>query len=311
MSEQRNFYRRGSLVWPVVLIGLGVIFLLNNLGILSWDIWMTIIRLWPLLLVAVGLDILFGRRSGVWAAITVFLIVGLFAGGTWLVQTTGSIWSGETSTQKISHPLKDSSSAVIDINFGVGELEMGKISDLNTLLEGVLDITEDETLKQDLYFDDETAYLELSSTGTQFYPSTLFRDWEKDSRNWTINLSETVPIDLEIDTGAGRSEIDLTGINLIELNVDSGVGETVVYLPDSGDFNAWVSLGVGELVVYVPEDLNVRIHMDTGIGNNSISGDYLQAGSVYYSPGFEDSEDQVELYVDGGIGEVRVIQNQR
>ena len=60
MSERR---RRGSLVGPLILIGLGVVFLLNNLGILSWSVWEVIFRLWPILLVAIGLDLLVGRRS--------------------------------------------------------------------------------------------------------------------------------------------------------------------------------------------------------------------------------------------------------
>jgi len=58
--EQRRW--RGSLVGPIILIGLGIVFLLNNLGLLSWSVWEVILRLWPILLIAIGLDILLGRR---------------------------------------------------------------------------------------------------------------------------------------------------------------------------------------------------------------------------------------------------------
>jgi hypothetical protein len=47
----------------VILIGLGVVFLLNNPGILNWSVWDVIFRLWPVLLIAAGLDILIGRRA--------------------------------------------------------------------------------------------------------------------------------------------------------------------------------------------------------------------------------------------------------
>jgi len=43
-----------------VLIGLGVLFLLDNLGILHWH-WMG--HLWPLILIAIGVW-LFARRTG-------------------------------------------------------------------------------------------------------------------------------------------------------------------------------------------------------------------------------------------------------
>ena len=55
--------RRGGLIGPVILIGLGSVFLLINLGVLSWSVWTVIFRLWPVLLVAAGLDLLLGRRS--------------------------------------------------------------------------------------------------------------------------------------------------------------------------------------------------------------------------------------------------------
>lgn len=55
------------------------------LGLLSWSVWEVILRLWPILLIAIGLDILLGRRWawGSWlvAAIVLGLLliaVGLF-----------------------------------------------------------------------------------------------------------------------------------------------------------------------------------------------------------------------------------------
>ena len=54
--------RKPGLVGPTILIAMGVIFLLNNLGLVSWDIWGTLLQLWPILLIALGLDMLVGRR---------------------------------------------------------------------------------------------------------------------------------------------------------------------------------------------------------------------------------------------------------
>jgi len=54
--------KRTSLFWPVVLIGAGVILLLRNLGVLQNFDLQTLLRLWPLILVVIGLDLIFGRR---------------------------------------------------------------------------------------------------------------------------------------------------------------------------------------------------------------------------------------------------------
>ena len=53
---------RHGLVWPVMLIGAGVVLLLSNTGRLPWGVWQTLFSLWPVLLIAAGLDLLFGRR---------------------------------------------------------------------------------------------------------------------------------------------------------------------------------------------------------------------------------------------------------
>jgi hypothetical protein len=43
----------------VILIGLGIVFLLDNLGLISWD-WA---QLWPVILIVIGVALLLGRLS--------------------------------------------------------------------------------------------------------------------------------------------------------------------------------------------------------------------------------------------------------
>jgi hypothetical protein len=63
-----------------VLIGVGVALLLSNLGYLDWSAWTVLWRLWPLLLVALGIELLIGRRSVVGTIISGVLILALVAG---------------------------------------------------------------------------------------------------------------------------------------------------------------------------------------------------------------------------------------
>jgi hypothetical protein len=47
-----------AFVVPILLICVGVILLLNTLGIVSWTSWSEIGRFWPVLVIALGLSIL-------------------------------------------------------------------------------------------------------------------------------------------------------------------------------------------------------------------------------------------------------------
>ena len=70
--------RRGSVIGPLVLIFIGGVFLLQNAGIVSPTVWGGLWRLWPLVLVLVGMELLFGARAG-WLVAIVGLGAILFA----------------------------------------------------------------------------------------------------------------------------------------------------------------------------------------------------------------------------------------
>ncbi|MDF1514285.1 MAG: DUF5668 domain-containing protein, partial [Anaerolineae bacterium] len=78
-----NKHEHNSLVGPSLLIGVGLLLLLDNLGYLSWNIW-EITRLWPLLLIIWGLELLLeGRRFGRFLVAAVLLVV--MVGGVWFM----------------------------------------------------------------------------------------------------------------------------------------------------------------------------------------------------------------------------------
>ncbi len=49
--------------WPILLIILGGLLLLNNFDILPWSIWQSLIDFWPIILILIGLEILLGRSK--------------------------------------------------------------------------------------------------------------------------------------------------------------------------------------------------------------------------------------------------------
>jgi hypothetical protein len=50
-----------GLLIPLVLVCVGIVLLLNTLGVLAWESWSEIGRFWPVLVIAFGLSIL--RRN--------------------------------------------------------------------------------------------------------------------------------------------------------------------------------------------------------------------------------------------------------
>ena len=53
----------GGGVWAAVLMAIGVILLLNNLNLLSWEIWVSLWQFWPVILILAGIQIILGKST--------------------------------------------------------------------------------------------------------------------------------------------------------------------------------------------------------------------------------------------------------
>jgi hypothetical protein len=66
--------------WPLVIIFAGVLLLLQTLGLLPPGLWRLLVQLWPVGLILIGLDLLFGWRSPAAARLAVILTALVMAG---------------------------------------------------------------------------------------------------------------------------------------------------------------------------------------------------------------------------------------
>jgi hypothetical protein len=303
MDEKRDT-RRGGLIGPVILIGLGVVFLLNSLGTLSWSVWTVIFRLWPVLLVAAGLDLLLGRRS-VWGSLlALVLTVAIVAGVLWLFGA-GIMPGRASASEEIRQALDGATRAEVAIDPAVGGLHVDALEDGNDLVSGVIRPISGERVQRDFAVQGETATFSLRSEGS-FGTSTPFGGGLSDRWSWDLGLNPGVPLALEVSLGVGESEVDLTGLQVSELDVSVGVGQTTVVLPREGRFQAKVDGAIGQTVIIVPAGMEVRVRVDTGLAGRQLPAGYRRAEDVYTSPGYAGADDRVDLEVSQAIGNVSI-----
>ena len=200
-------HRAPSLVGPLILISIGVIFLLNNLGYLSWNIWLAFFRLWPLLLIIIGLDILIGRRSMAGSIIValiflVILVAVLLYGGT-LPGVAGPTPAGEP----VSEPLQSASRAVIDVTTAAASVKVHALQGASDLLQGTVPARE---MTKNTSLQGGTASVTLRPQPTAVVP---FMDAGAGA-TWDLGVTTAVPVDLRVTTAVGETRLDLTGIQI-------------------------------------------------------------------------------------------------
>lgn len=324
-----------SLFWPIVLIGVGLMWLLNNVGLISAANISVVFRLWPLVLIVMGFDLLFGRKSPAVGAmigiITVLTFIGLMLVGPAL----GLAANLDVQSASYSEPLDDASSAQIELDGAMGALTVSASEDSSNLFDASLNYVgevEYQTSGQ------SQRVISLRQTDDNSGISFFTFNWLADEEplSWDVSLSPDVPMDLNINGGVGSSRLDLSDIQLQSLNINSGVGQMSVNLPAMADsYNATINSGtgqidisiadnaaldlivnggVGQVSIDVPEGIGVRLEAQSGIGNVSVPGDFrrlsgdggMGENGVWESENFDSAERQITIDYSGGIGGLNI-----
>ena len=300
--EEKGGARRRypSLVWPILLITAGLLFLLSNLGVLDvnfWELW----RLWPLLLILAGLEIILGRRSFVGNVIVLIVTIAVVAGVVIFLIAAPDVLAPSSAggVDRITEALEGVERASLKVNFAAGQLDISRLVDSSSLIEGDLGLATERqpTWEIDRKGDRADMVLEYERG---------FQDWRGRGDEWHLRISPNVGFSLNVDVGAGRATIDLTGLDIRDLTVDAGAGQTTVIFPDEGDFSATVDSGVGGLVLEIPEEMAARIRVNRGLSALDISRRFDKEGDVYLTDDWETNENRVDLDVDIGVGVVTI-----
>ena len=295
-----GFWRGEGYAGATVVTGLGVLFLLGNLGYLTFSTWDLILRLWPIILVAIGLDIILGRKR-LWSA-AVGILIGLVvtAGIFWLV--INSSFATNYKTDSVSFNLGQAQTVSGTISMPVGRLNLSGGVEGNQLLSGSLKLNSTDNLTRDLSVSGSTATFNLEGRGyTGFVPFTNSGGQEE----WVLQLSPTPTYKLLIKQAVGECSLDLSGLKVTDLTVQTAVGKTSLTLPASGPLTGRIEAAIGETVIYLPKGAPVQVHFNRALTSTSQPPDFTVNGSTVTSPGYTPANG-IDLTVNEAIGAINV-----
>lgn len=286
--------RQTSVIFPLVLVAIGVVFLLDNANLLAVGAWDLLWRLWPLILVAWGLQGLFGRRP-FGALLVIVLTVGLAVGIVWYSVNTGLIHASPLPSAPISQSLGQAHDADVSIDLNVGSLSISALNDPSLLLEGT--VTEGSaTQGEGVRMEGDTAHFSLNDEGISFLRGEV---------RWQLGLTDSIPLDLYISNSVGDSMIDLSELDIRTMSFDSGVGAATITVPGSGRPRIRIDQGIGFLRVNVPLHVEARIRIDGGLGSIQIDSRFREVGDdIFETEGYRTAVERVEIDIDRGVGEV-------
>lgn len=256
--------RHRSIFGPLLLIGLGAVLLAVNLGLLESIQLLNLLRLWPLVLVGMGVNLLFQRQPWV-GNLTALLIVSgavlfLFYAPALNLPTP----RGEMKSESFSEPLEAAESAEVRLNIDRGSLLVAEKVNATSLFDARVEHNQRVTFEAsgDTH---KTIALRLDADPFQFFD--FFTNAQIST---TVGLSPEIPLDLDISLGAGGGSLDLGALTLTGVEASTGSGSLNITLP-AGEYSADLRSGSGGLTVTVLPGATLDLSGNVGSGRITLN----------------------------------------
>ncbi|MGD8456934.1 MAG: DUF5668 domain-containing protein [Anaerolineales bacterium] len=267
MSEDR---RMPNLFWPVLLIGVGVLLLLSNFDIIEGISFFHLWRLWPLILIALGVHVMFGHEHA-WISnlLSLILVAAAIAFLVYAPSLGFSTPGDELITEQFSAPLDGAASANFKFNLDRGKLTIYPLKDTNKLVQ--VDVTRAED-SDEFHFQvsgttNKSVDIDLDHMNIDF----IFGGWIESKRvTVDVGINPDIPIDLDIDTGASGAVLDLVAFELESLEAYTGSGTIDLQAP-SGDYPIVLDAGSGSLTIELTPNSDVDLEASVGSGRITLT----------------------------------------
>jgi len=300
--------------WPLILIGLGLLILLSNLGFVDSG-WRIIWNLWPLILVFWGIAVL--PVKDLYKIIGVIIVIA-FTVTFYNKLAEHAPWWGFHKGWQHHYDWNDdennSSNTYSEQDLSVPSDSLSK--------KGVLDL--DAAAGSFTIGGATSDYLSFRKTGDIGNYSLTSRDTlgvktinlslEKDhvtssvhSNKVDIKLNEKPAWKMIFDIGAADMNLDLTNYIVDTVSVDAGASSIKMKLGDKSPCTR-VSLNAGasSIKVEVPEGTGCQINSESFLISRNFKGFDKKADRMYQTSNFNSSKKKIYITIETAVSSIEV-----
>jgi len=291
-----------SSLTPLILIFLGGIFLLNNFGVLPWSIWLSLWKFWPVILILIGIEFLFGRSISMRTTIILFALVFVAPIFLFLNPFGGNPLT--TSKLEINEALATATRSKIVVNLPAVNLKIQSLAtDSARLVSGSMSYSTTGGVPTIIKTEDKgVAYLSLNQSTENNLPffGSIRNDLE-------LSLSRLIPIDLTLKSGAHNTNLDLTGLRVDSIEIETGTGILTIKYPKQFSNKTFIKTAASTVTFEIPAEVGSQIKITGGPKNVNIPTErFNKNGETYQSKNFDSAKIKIEIEVQIGAGSIQV-----
>jgi hypothetical protein len=250
---------RRNLMWPLIIVAVGAIWLLMTAGALPEAAGDIVLRAWPAVLVLFGFDVLFGRRrvqiwrlsvemSLVGLAVTVVLLVGL----VWLAYRNQAEVVRADNVQVFSQVLPEEVNHLrLEISLDRTAVTASPTTANPRELGAEFKGSKDSDVSMIWSVEGETGLLTVTETHAS--PIPKLKDYGRGTLNLTLPAEAIVDV-LDLSNHYGDMTADLQSLRVEQLTVSVDSGDLTVHLPAQDVLQGKLKTG-GGLELFVPQSM--------------------------------------------------------
>ena len=326
--------RNEKLIPGIILVTVGALFLLHNFGYIYFS-WGNFFRLWPVLLLIAGVNLVFAHSRSAWAtAIKVLVIVfgiGLFvfacvgdgmyhhhfqrfgnqnydtgtADTTDTTETDSVIANSSTGT--FFAPYKANiTSAVLNLSGGATTYTINGTT--NALFSAHAKNTGKAENTLTTSDDDSIATIDFTMNNNHSHIHGFSFDLDGKSANKAFIKLNTNPLwDINVETGASKMNLNLSPFKVKHLKVEGGAAAFDVLMGEPlAETDIDVSTGASDVNIAIPKDAACHITTDTGLSSKSFDSFNNVSDNEYETAGFAKASRRIYIKIEGAVSSFKV-----
>ena len=302
--------KTSHIFWGLLFIGLGLLVLINNFTTIFMD-WATIWKLWPLVVVLLGLSILVKHKygkgviAGLAAIVLAFAIFASFKTLTHFIHNDFEVVFGDEGDHEfVTYEYAEKYDSTLNyavLNFGAGA---GSFNISDTTSELFFANTEGrrDYFKLRRYNTDSSSFLDFNMEGDFF---TLGNKAYKNRVEMSLNSN---PIwDMNFDVGAASMDFDLTELKIQNIDVDMGAASIKIRLGSlSSETKLSIDAGASDINIYIPKKSGCKITTDGALSSKHFN-EFQKINSDHFeTANFIEAANKIYIEIDSGVSSISV-----
>jgi len=271
-----------------MLIIIGLLFFLKNLGVLTFPTISGFATFWPVGLILVGIALILKRKWIASGIIFITIVLGILH----LVQSVDFVGESREVIQTVPSDF-GVEEVTLNLAYGAGDVTIQKGS-ANFLMKNTAQTADSQDPEVDYDRQGNKASISVERHGSNV--------WHHQNDEWDIELSEEVLYVLDMDYGAADIEVDLRGLQVDELSVETGASNTEITF-DKYPTSVTFDMGASNVDLNFPKDYPVIVRTETGLTSIDLEG-FKKESSVYRNEYYKEGKPAIEIEINAGASSI-------